>query len=142
MTTIDPTIVPPVPFTPGATADDIAHFSTPHGRRIELKIRQRIVVERAIIRKAVTDIIAAGYALSVDYGEDDVAVSRSSDVAEIMEAIGACDEEWLHVRHTNGKLRGTIALVYGNDGWDVICDYHTSLEPLLTGANELAEQLS
>lgn len=127
--------------TPGATADDLAFFAKQRNP-LAASIRARYVLERAVIRRAVTDIIAAGYTVDVDYGEGDIALKKSVDVAKIMEEVCACDEEWLHVRDTSGKRIGTIFLVYGNDGWDVICDYHTSLDAVLVGANELAEQLS
>ena len=41
----------------------------------------------------------------------------------------------------NGVNIGNVCLVYGNDGWDVIADYHNSLAGLLEGAEELAEEI-
>jgi hypothetical protein len=40
-----------------------------------------------------------------------------------------------------GTYIGMVYFVYGNDGFDVICDYSVSLETLLIGANALALQL-
>lgn len=37
---------------------------------------------------------------------------------------------------------GWVYVVMGNDGWDVISDYTTNLEPLMSGANRLAEKYS
>jgi len=110
-------------------------------------IRLRILIERAIIRRAVEDIIAAGYLVSVYYGDDEYGIRRSANRDAIMAEVGACDEEWLNVMRADDtaksgyRLVGTIALVYGNDGWDVIADYHTNLEQLLTGANDLGTAL-
>lgn len=127
--------------TLGAAPDDIAHFEA-MGRQLDGAIRARIIIERAVIRHAAQALIAAGCALSVDYGEDDgFEVDKSTDLNEVMKAIGACDEEWLRV-YKDGKNLGSIFFVYGNDGWDVISDYHTSLESLLESTNAFAETLS
>ena len=34
-----------------------------------------------------------------------------------------------------------MRLIYGNDGWDVVNDYTTNLEPLLAGATAEADRL-
>jgi hypothetical protein len=134
------------------TADDRAHFErvsnytrqrTGHADAPEFaKWRKRVTMERMIIRKACRDLIAAGCTISVDYDEDDgPELVDSTDLNAIMGTIQACDEERLRVKR-DGKHLGTIYLVYGNDGWDVICDYSVSLEPYLQGANELADKVS
>lgn len=127
------------------TQDDLYHFATyakSTGREIENSIKARIVIERAVIRHAVSAFIAAGCTVTVDYGgEEGQGVASSTDLGAIMKAIGACDEEWLHVRK-DGKALGTVMLVYGNDGWDVIADNHMSLEPLLEETTKYAETLS
>lgn len=114
------------------------------------KIRRRILVERAIVRKAVSDLLDAGCYVTVDYGDGEYGVKKSSDLSMIMADVGACDEEWLRVWKLEGgptrspwtKL-GAIFLVYGNDGWDVIADHSTGevFEALLAGANDLADKL-
>jgi hypothetical protein len=137
-----------VTLTP--TADDLAHFarSEQSGRfPIDAAIKERIVVERAVIRRAATDILAAGCAITVFDGED-VSVMKTRDLGEVMDGICACDEEWLRVYEPTGdeakpwKHLGNIFLVFGNEGWDVLADYHMTLEPLLAGANEFADTLS
>lgn len=131
------------------TADDLAHFErSEQGGRfpIDAAIKDRIVVERAVIRRAATDILAAGHAITVHDGED-VSVMKSRDLGEIMDAIGATDEEYLKVYEATGdeakpwRHLGSVFMVYGNEGWDVLADYHVSLESLLAGANDYAETL-
>jgi hypothetical protein len=36
-------------------------------------------------------------------------------------------------------LLGEVVLIYGNGGYDVIADYHTSLEPFMASADRLAD---
>lgn len=129
--------------------DDSAHFEQFHWVKDEA-IRQRVLIERAIVRRAVRDILAAadgGYCMTITNSES-VELARSRDLDKIMDNIGQCDEETIVVKHaTNdgvlgGKL-GSIYLVYGNDGWDVICDHTDSrvMHELLEDAKKLAEEL-
>lgn len=114
------------------------------------RIRRRILIERAIVRKLVSDLIAAGCAVTVDYGDGQYGVKKSTSLTEVMGHVGACDEEWLRVWKLEGgptrspwtKL-GTIFLVFGNDGWDVIADHSTgeAFEALMAGANDLTDKL-
>ena len=126
--------------------DDSVHFEQFHWVKEE-DIRQRILIERAIIRRAVRDILAArdgAYCISVYDGEE-YPVKRSRDLDQIMADIGQCDEETIVVRHVGekGTKVGSIYLVYGNDGWDVIADHTDSplMGELLAEANRLADLL-
>lgn len=130
------------------TEDDIKHFkASEKSRPIEPKIKDRIVIERAIVRKLCELVIAKGCTVSINDGED-WPVKRSRDMAEIMHNICACDEETIKIRDKNDMAVGSVWLVYGNDGWDVISDYHTSLDtdPAVTGVmdevNAYANSLS
>lgn len=129
--------------------DDSAHFEQFHWVKDEA-IRRRILVERAIVRRAVRDILAAdegAYCISITTCES-VELSRSRDLDKIMSNIGQCDEETIIVRHFNqdgtpGGQLGSIYLVYGNGGWDVIADHTDSplMHELLQEANRLANVL-
>lgn len=129
--------------------DDSAHFEQHHYVK-DVAIRTRILIERAIIRRAVRDILAAhdgAYCISVYDGEE-YPVKRSRDLDKIMADIGQCDEETIVVRHITqsseaGAKVGSIYLVHGNDGWDVIADHTDSplMRELLTDANNLADVL-
>lgn len=125
-------IAPPTP-----TEWDLQHL-----KACDPSVRFRRLVELAIVRKLVTDVIAAGHSITVYDGEDRP-VKRSKDVDLIMDHAFSVDECWLNIRalRDSGVL-GTVLLVYGNSGWDVISDYHISLENLLKPVNEYAEQLS
>lgn len=144
------------PAFPEPTADDLAYLESDHQRRYNPhlqdptdRIRRRIIIERAIVRRAVADLIAAGYVLRVYYGDDNWGTAFTNDIGTLMAAVGACDEEWLTVArplvgdaHPARRLVGSLFFVYGNAGWDVICDYSVNLEGALKGANDLAEELS
>lgn len=126
--------------------DDARHFK--NGRVESQKIRVRILIERAIIRKVVQDALAIGdYVVSVDNGED-IPIRHSRDLDAIMDEIGACDEERLIVHqvdaHSKPVQRVLIAmLVYGNDGYDVIADRNTgnAADQLCEGADALSDDL-
>lgn len=133
--------------------DDEAYFVGSYKPITDEQIRLRILLERAVIRKAVHDILAAKpeggrYVVSVYDGEE-IAVLHSAELLPVMAEIGACDEEYLHLYFkpdtASVPMRrvGWAMLIYGNDGWDVIAD-HTStieMEELLAGANQLADEL-
>lgn len=128
-------------------ADDSRHFERCHWIK-EKSIRRRILIERAIVRRAVRDILVAdggAYCISVYDGEE-YPVKRSRDLNEIMDEVGTCDEEYLYVHHVDqddvkGTKVGGIMLVHGNDGWDVIADHTDSvlMAELLAEAIRLAD---
>ena len=123
--------------------DDVRHFQQ-FNWITEKDIIQRILIERSVIRKTIRDILASHgetYSISVYDGEQ-IAISKSRDIDLIMDNIGQCDEEWLHVFAGERKL-GYVYLVYGNDGWDVLADSSANAElvSLMTGAEQLSEEL-
>ena len=99
--------------------------------------RAEALAERAVVLKLIDTLLAAGAEISVDDGEErhPFTVSR----AAVLDAICNTDMDWLRVRR--GSSNGAIHLVYGNSGWDVICDYTTNLEELLAPVNDFAETL-
>lgn len=102
----------------------------------------RQLVERAVIRKAVTDLIASGCDIRVHDGED-FNMSESRDLRTIMCNIMTTDYDSLIVYGPNRPTVGRrIDLIYGNDGYDVISDYVVSLDSFLRGANDLGEAIS
>ena len=68
-------------------------------------------------------------------------VRRSADEAAIMAAVMLTDEDFLHYSKLGEPLQGWVRLIYGNDGWDVVNDYTTNLEPLMAGATAEADSL-
>lgn len=128
-----------------ATPDDEAYMNGLHCPVPE-SIRPRVIIERAIVRRAMTDLLAAGYQLRMHDGED-WSHEPTLDLGIAMAAMMATDEETLYAyKHfpdqAAWKPVASIFLVYGNDGWDVIADYSVKLEELLKGANELAEAIA
>lgn len=127
-------------------ADDQVYFDA--SKVSDESIRARILMERAIVRHLVRSVLArteAEYSLSVFDGEE-WAIVRSRDLAAVMAEIGACDEERLAIRRgtdAEAERIGSVFLVYGNDGWDVIADNTCSdtMTELLKGTEEFAENL-
>lgn len=127
--------------------DDVLYFS--QNRVPRQKARERILMERHIVRHFVKVVLAQALeplSITIFDGECTV-LSRSRNVADIMANIGACDEETLIVRvgsEPSAPKVGTVYLVYGNDGWDVMADTTESeaFNALLASTNDLADALS
>jgi hypothetical protein len=129
-------------------ADDAAYFGQRYLADISDSICLRQLVERAVIRRAILDLLAMrceggpAYAISVFDGEETV-VADSRDPAIIMAAIMSTDEDALVVRRlregSKPAYAGEMNLIYGNGGWDVIADYSTVLDVDLANANALAD---
>lgn len=101
----------------------------------------RMTTEGKVVRKAIEAIIAAGFTCDLNDGEE-TTVKRSTSVNEVIQAAFTTDEDYLIARDATGKKVGTVYLVYGNDGHDVICDYSVSLEDVIAPVNEYADQLA
>ncbi len=108
-------------------------------------VLRRCRVEERIARATVRALLAAGYEVSVFNGEEET--KRSGEFAEVAGALFETDEDWLRVHEVvlpslGGSRRvGWVRFVYGNDGWDVICDYTVNLEAVLAPVNAMAEGL-
>jgi hypothetical protein len=104
----------------------------------------RQFVERQIATAFIESAIAAGHDISVHNGEE-VVLWNSKDPEAIMGAMMTTDDDHLYVdarRDEHGRLNGLlgeVVLIYGNGGYDVIADYHTSLEPFMASADRLAD---
>lgn len=115
-------------------------------------VRMRRGVEYAIVRKLIETLLAdKNLELTIDHGGESDTIKIGDVTLETMEDMFACDEEYLFIKTKYGVLgsdheegegshTGWVRLVYGNDGWDVICDYTTNLEDYLKEVNEYAEQ--
>jgi hypothetical protein len=97
-------------------------------------------IERQIIVQLVSDLLAAGYSVGVNDGEDDT-LAPCRDEAQIYGAMSTTDEDRLLTESAEGR-RGWVWLVYGN-GADVISDYTTDLpEEVLRRAFDLADRFA
>lgn len=132
------------------TADDIAHLA--EAKVTDQKVRERIIVERAVVRHACNAIFAAGaqYTIRIHNGEA-WACDNTRDIKVVMAAIMQTDEEYIYVYSKTGvnakrgfpytKI-GWILLVYGNDGWDVIADHTVTLQGILKSTDTFVDTLS
>ena len=104
-------------------------------------VTKRQKIERAIVSRAVTALLDAGYWLAVCQGdEDELPASRYK--RQIMKLLGECDADRVIVYSPAKGRIGWLYLVYGNDqGETVITDYTVNLEPQLALVNAYAETL-
>ena len=106
-------------------------------------------IENIIVKTIIQDALDLGYSIIHHNGEDDtISVKPEEDrektVDAIMQEVRQCDEEYLIFYDDRIKRRrvGEVFLVYGNDGYDVICDHtdNEEMDRILAGANELASK--
>lgn len=99
-------------------------------------------IEIKIAEQLVDDILAEGYTITVNDGEEDTVIG-SRDKAQIMEALRTTDEDYIRIM--DGDIHvGVVWLIWGN-GCDVISDYGGPdgvMYPLLQRAHDIAEQYS
>jgi len=103
-----------------------------------MSCKLRHELERRIATQAIEDLIAAGYTIDVNDGEE-TTLKASSDRDAVLTAMFTTDEDWLYVNKDRNRI-GWIRFVYGNDGFDVISDYTVNLEDVLTNTHALADQ--
>ena len=93
-----------------------------------MSVKMRQIVEREITTAVVDALLAAGFSLSIDNGDEITAHSKSRK--NILNSMYLTDEEHLYAVK-EGKTTAWVYFVYGNDGWDVISDYTVNLESLI-----------
>jgi subtilisin family serine protease len=111
---------------------------------VDQSVRAAVAIERRIVKRTVSDLLAAGYELAVHDGEE--WHERTTDRAKLHAALMETDEDRLFVYKTDGyKGRrdwfGWVFFVYGNDGYNVINDYTINLEEVLKPVNAFADTL-
>lgn len=104
------------------------------------KIRARIALEKRIVNRVIKTFLKDGCAITLSYGDCENPVVKSTKFSEFREHLMACDEEWLIV-YKNGKRIGFVYFVYGNDGYDVICDYQSSLEAYMSEVDKYVNKI-
>jgi len=90
--------------------------------KLDKSVARRIRVEQKIVRKLIDIVLAKGYNISVNDGEEWV-LKQSRYKTTICNAMMTTDEDVWQVRTTSGDLAGKVWFVYGNDGYDVVADY-------------------
>jgi hypothetical protein len=101
------------------------------------EVRPRARMELKLVNRLIADAAAAGYKLTVEEYEQD-----GEKGYDVKSAIFNLDECYVNVIGTDGKFLGWVRLVLGNDGYDAISDYLTSLDTFMSGCNELSDRLA
>lgn len=108
--------------------------------------------ENQIVRKLVTDLLRAGYRLSISYErgfDTESMLLASTSARKVLEWIRAVDDCHVFIHSpgdappiVGGRVNclGWVFLVGGN-GVDVIADYSVRAEPMIEGALQLAVAL-
>lgn len=97
-------------------------------------------IERRVVRRLCLALLKAGYTLGVYDGAEQV-MSEARTWKAVEPALFSVDDEYLTVHNATGKRVGWVRLVYGNGGWDVICDYHIHLESIIAPVSDYADTL-
>ena len=98
------------------------------------------LTETQVATKLVQFLLARGYALSVNDGEE-TTVHMSKNEQEILPAMFTTDEEILYVNCTvTNKMLGYIELIYGNGADCIIHDcFGASVERMVDDFDDLLE---
>jgi hypothetical protein len=100
-------------------------------------------MEYMIVRRALRDLTKAGYemyAVENDWPGEELTRNIRDDKESLLYLFNL-DQEYVFVRK-DGRDAGWVFFVFGEDGWDVICDYTVNLEDALAVTNGLSERLS
>ena len=115
-----------------------------------IKARQRI--EQTIALVTAQALLDAGFLLGVNDGEE-TTLRYSRDLDKVQAALFTTDEDYLLVYEDadqddplnvveDDRADYWVRFVYGNDGWDVISDYLTALEPYIGEGTVVAKLIS
>ncbi|MES0134460.1 hypothetical protein NKJ88_05755 [Mesorhizobium sp. M0016] len=100
---------------------------------------KRQEIERQVAKRAIKELLEAGYLLGVNDGEETV-IERSTDADAIFKEMFATDEDYLLVYRPGETVHfAYVWFIYGNSGWDVISDYTTNLETVLKPVSDFAQ---
>lgn len=123
----------PSPTSPGTTVAP----SVARRQRIELKIARRLI--RDLLEHD------PSWTICVHDGEG-LALVGSRVERDIIAAMFSVDEEHLIVRTDSGTKRiGSIFMVYGNDGYDVMADWSVGdpeFDRIVSGVSDWAERFA
>lgn len=99
-------------------------------------------MEARIMRSAIGELLSHGFTLGVYDGEE-TTIHHSASALDVFAALRTTDDDYLivYAAGDDGPRFGWVRFVYGNDGFDVIADNTTNLEPHLVATTALAESL-
>ena len=98
----------------------------------------KVEMEAKIVVSCVYELLEHGFLLSVDNGGDDYEINRSSDGEAVFAKLMKKPEERL-IAIKDDNLFGWVHFVYGNSGYDVICDMTVSLASYTVKTQALSE---
>ncbi|WNM66448.1 hypothetical protein SEA_CULVER_182 [Gordonia phage Culver] len=104
-------------------------------------VRDRVKIERRIVKHLVRELLEHGFDLAVNDGEE--LHPRTRDAETLFSQLMETDMDTLVAYWPTSDVPLGVSLVYGNDGWDVMADWSTDLEAngYITKTIELAERL-
>ena len=89
-----------------------------------MNIKKRIAVERRLVRHLIRVMDLAGWKIScIDDGGEFVKINSE---LEAMETVFSVDESRIYFK--KGAQKHIVLIVLGNDGFDAIADYSTSVD--------------
>jgi hypothetical protein len=92
----------------------------------QARVDARIKIERDVVLHLIRTMEKHGWhAGKVWNGEEDVVCTTEE---EVISAAFAVDECSIYFYNTKSMRAHSAFLVFGNDGWDVICDYSYSVD--------------
>lgn len=110
---------------------------------------QRLAVEQDIVEQSIKALFMAKFQVAIENGDDErlgpftyqpeIGMQASADI--VLAEMFVTDDEYLIVRE-DGQDFGWVRFVYGNSGYDVISDYTTNFEDVLSAVNAYAESQS
>lgn len=104
-----------------------------------ITVEHRIKIEKKIVKKCIQEGLKAGYTFGVHDGEE-IVLRREKNPNKVLKAMFSTDEDTL-LFFKDDKQFGWISFVYGNDGWDVMNDWTTNLDPILVEVNKLVDKI-
>lgn len=109
-----------------------------------MTVIERLEAEMRVVRAVVDALLADGWLVSVDDGEE-TTVIRSTDADVICAALGTTDEDTLRCRKPAAPgvpaQAAAVWLIYGNEPWEVIADHSVSLTDVLKPAEAVADEI-
>lgn len=99
-------------------------------------VMRRARVELKIVRRLIVALQSAGYTLTIDDGEEQTPVTNQGEALKLLFNL----DEARILTKSPALRESFVYLVFGHDGYDVICDYGTSLEAVMGPLNEWINQ--
>jgi hypothetical protein len=125
-------------------------------KTLDKSIQRRVRLEEKVVKAIYNAVAEKAHRIRLCDGEE-WANDNVQSWAELKNDMHQCDEEWLQIVFKPGtftdevmsgiKHRCTLWLVYGNDGYDVVCDcaynsqqVHDFISPIMDAAADKAER--